>query len=59
MIQVEQYTQKYYFPTVKIKDYNVVIDGPNIFDQSVKNELITYDNIQEITIGQEDDYTSG
>ena len=28
---------KRYFPTVEIKDYNVMIDGENFFDQSVKN----------------------
>ena len=27
---------KYYLPSVKIKDYNVVIDGQNCFDKLVK-----------------------
>ena len=27
---------KYYLPTVEIKDYNVMIDGQNFFDQSIK-----------------------
>ena len=31
--------------TVKIKDCNVMIDGKNCFDQPVKNDLRTYDNI--------------
>ena len=30
---------KHYLPTVKIKDYNVMIDGWNFFDQPVKNNL--------------------
>ena len=31
----------------------------NVFDQPVKNNFRTYDNIQKITIGQRDDYTTG
>ena len=29
------------------------------FDQTVKNNLITYDNITKIVIGQKNDYTTG
>ena len=50
---------KYYLPAVEIKDYNVMIDGLNIFDPPVKNNLKTYDNIQKIAIDQGDDYTAG
>ena len=49
----------YYLPKVEIKDYNVMIDGKNFFDQLVKNNLRTYDNIQKTTIGQGDVYTIG
>ena len=49
---------KYYLPTVEIEDYNLTIDGQNIFDQPVKNNLRTYDNIRKIAIGQGDDYTT-
>ena len=35
-----------------------MIDGKRVFDQPVKNNLGTYDNIQKITIGQVDDYTT-
>ena len=42
---------KYYFPTVEIKDYNVMIDGKNLFDQPVKSSVRTYDNIHQIAIG--------
>ena len=33
--------RRYYLPLVEIKDYNVVIDGRNFFDQTLKNNLIT------------------
>ena len=36
-----------------------MIDGKNLFDQPVKNNLITYENIRKITTGQGDDYTTG
>ena len=36
-----------------------MIDGKNFFDQSVKNNLRTYDNIQKTTISQGDVYTTG
>ena len=29
------------------KDYNIAIDGQNFFDQLVKSNLITYNNIQK------------
>ena len=36
-----------------------MIDRKNFFDQPVKNDLITYENIQKIATGQGDDYTTG
>ena len=53
-------SQKWYFlPTIEIKDYNVIIDGKNFFDQPVKNDLITYENIQKNAAGKGNDYTTG
>ena len=51
--------KRYYLPNVEIKDYNVEIDGKNFFDQPVKNNKITYENITKIATGQGDDYTTG
>ena len=47
-----------YLPNVEIKDYNVMIDGKNFFDQPVKNK-VTCENIRKIATGQGDDYTTG
>ena len=44
---------KYYLPTVELKDYNVIIDGKNLFDQPVKNDLETYDNIKKLQLAKE------
>ena len=37
--------QRYYIPKVEIKNYNVMIDGKIFFDQPVKNDKVTYENI--------------
>ena len=37
--------KRYQIPNVEIKDYNVMIDGENFFDQPVKNDKGTYENI--------------
>ena len=31
-----------YLPTVEIKDYNIMINGENFFDQPIKNNKVTY-----------------
>ena len=36
-----------------------MIDGRNFFDQPVKNDKVTYENIRKVAIGQGDDYTTG
>ena len=49
----------YYLPNVEIKDYNIMINGENIFDQPMKNSKVTYENIRKIATGQGVDYTTG
>ena len=48
-----------YLPQVEIIDYNDMITGQNFFNQPVKNNLKTSDNIRKIANGQGDDYTTG
>ena len=36
-----------------------MIDEKSFFDQPVKNDKVTYENIRKTTIGQGDDYTTG
>ena len=50
---------EYYLPKVEIKDYNVMVDGKNFFDQSINNDFKTYENIRKIATGKGDDYTNG
>ena len=49
----------YYLPNVQIKDYNVMINGENFFDQPIKNNKVTYGNIRKIATGRGDVYTTG
>ena len=51
--------ERYYLPTVEIKHYNIMINGENLFDQPIKNNKVTYENIRKIATDQGDDYTTG
>ena len=51
--------KRYYLPNVKIKDYNVMTDSKNFFDQPVKNDKKTYKNNKKIASGHGDDSTTG
>ena len=42
-----------------MEDYNVMIDWQNFFDQPVKSDMRTYDNIQIIATDEGDEYTTG
>ena len=47
----------YYVPNVRIKDFNILIDGKSLFDLPVKNEEEAYDKIIEMSYSN--DYTTG
>ena len=49
----------YYLPKVEIKDYNVMIDGRNLFDQPINSMSKTYENIRKIATSKGGDYTTG
>ena len=40
--------KRYYIPNVEIKDYNVMIDGKNFFDQPINSMTKTYETIQPV-----------
>ena len=49
---------KYYTPTVKIKDYNVLIDQQPFFELPVRNKKETYETIVDVCENL-NDYTTG
>ena len=50
MKMIENHTQ--------IKDYNVMVDGRNFFDQPINSMNKRYENIRKIATGKGDDYTT-
>ena len=50
---------KYFLPRVNITNYNVLIDGRNIYDQPINNQIKQYEEILKTATGQGDDYTTG
>ena len=58
MIHKEHHTLGYYLPNVELKDYNM-INGGNLFNQPIKSNKVTYENIRKTATGQEDDYPTG
>ena len=49
----------YYLRNVELKDYNVMINLENFFDQPVKDNKVTYENIRKIATAQGNYYTTG
>ena len=49
----------YYLPNVEIKNYNVMINGENFFDQPIKDTKVTYENIRKVATGRGDDHITG
>ena len=51
--------RRYFLPRLKIKNYNIEIDGRNFYDQSNNDLIKQYDEIRKISVRQGDDYTTG
>ena len=51
--------RKYFLPRMKIKKYNIEIDGRCFYDQSINDLIKQYDEVRKISTGQGDDYTTG
>ena len=46
--------RKYFFPWLKIKNYNNEIDGRNFYDQSINDLIEQYYEVRNTSIGQGD-----
>ena len=51
--------KKYFLPRGEIKNYNVLIDRRNFYDQSINDLIKQYDEVRKVSTGQGDDYTTG
>ena len=48
---------RYYVPNVEVNNFDVLIDGKNLFEFPVKNEEEAYEKI--ISMSRNNDYTTG
>ena len=51
--------RKYFLPRGEIKNYNVLIDGRNFYDQPINDLIKQYDEVRKVSTGYGDDYTTG
>ena len=55
----EESRRRYYLPTAEIKDYDVLIDGRNFYDQNVNCSIVRYQELLKMTPGTSEDYSTG
>ena len=51
--------EKYFLPKEQIENYNVLIDGRNIYDQPINDIIKQCDEVRKISTGYGDDYKIG
>ena len=50
--------RRYFLPRVKIENYNIEIDGRNVYDQPINDLIKQYDEARKVSAGQGDDFTT-
>ena len=50
--------QKYYLPKSIIKNYYVIINGKNFYDQAIISDIKGYEEIRKLTLRPGEDYTT-
>ena len=56
--QVKKTIKSIFYPRGEIKNYNVLIDGRNFYDQPINDLIKQYDEIWKVSTGYGDDYAS-
>ena len=59
MTQQEIVTENIFLPTTNIRDYNILIDERNFYDQNISDEFKKYEELRKVTTGRGEDYTIG
>ena len=44
--------QKYYFPRIDLKKYNVIIDGRNFYDNPIERDIEKCRELKKVMIGK-------
>ena len=55
----EESRRKYYLPRAEVKDYNVLINGRNCYDQNVNSRIVRYNELLKMATGRSEDYSTG
>ena len=50
--------RKYFLPRINIRDYNVVIDGRNFYDQNISDDFKKYEELRKVMTGRGENYTT-
>ena len=51
--------QKYYLPRIDLEKYNVIIDGRNVYDNPIENDIEKNRELKKVMIGKGEDNTTG
>ena len=51
-------TQRYYLPKGIIKNYKVIFNGKNFYDQPIGSDIKLYEEIRKLTAGKGEYYTT-
>ena len=51
-------TRRYYLTKARIKNYNVIINGKNFYDQPIDSDIKRYKEIRKLTTVKVEDYTT-
>ena len=51
--------KKYFLLRGEIKNYNVLIDGINFYDQPINEKIKQYDEVRKVSPGHDENYTTG
>ena len=54
----EESRRRYYLPRAEIKDYNILIDRRNFYDQNVNSSIVRYNELLKMTTGRSEDYST-
>ena len=55
----EESRRRYYLPRAEIKDYNILIDGRNFYDENVNSSIVRYNELLKMTTGISEDHSTG
>ena len=51
--------KKYFLPRVDIKNYNILNDGRNFYDQNIYDDIKKYEELRKAMTGKGENYTAG